>query len=133
MSTGKNIVYYEDLSAIVGATVLSVEADEDWASLKFADGRVLRFRLEGDCCSSSYFTAPKEQFGELVGARIHEIEERQQFPDDKNDIEKYPQEGGDISWHFLVFTTDKGHVTIDWRNDSNGYYDGSIHPELDWA
>lgn len=29
-------------------------------------------------------------------------------------------------WYFLVFFTSGGHVTIDWRNDSNGYYAGTI-------
>ena len=36
------------------------------------------------------------------------------------------KEGEDsVSGHCIVFTTDQGHETIDWRNDSNGYYDGS--------
>lgn len=34
-----------------------------------------------------------------------------------------------IRWAFLVFETDRGHATIDWRNDSNGYYSGNVATE----
>ena len=30
----------------------------------------------------------------------------------------------------ILITTDKGHITVDWRNDSNGYYDGTIRASL---
>jgi hypothetical protein len=114
--------------AVRGAVVTAVEKqtvqkedqpDIDQVILTLADGRTLWLALDGDCCSHSYYADPK-QFDELIGATIQQIEER----DGKE------EQGGEVSWHFLVFTTDKGHVTIDWRNDSNGYYDGSVHPSL---
>ena len=91
----------------------------DAVVLVFDNGQRVSADLHGDCCSSSSFTDAK-QFDELVGARIRSVEER---------------EGGEVGrgeWddvrksHFLVFVTDKGHVTIDWHNDSNGYYDGWV-------
>jgi hypothetical protein len=112
---------------VAGRQVVNV-IDAGAVSLVLDNGQVLQIDLEGDCCSSSYF-ADVKQFDELKGATIQSIEERDEAsstplakPEDDND--------SSVSWHFLVFTTDKGHVTIDWRNDSNGYYDGTVLPAL---
>lgn len=87
--------------------------------LSFSDGTKRLLWLEADCCSGSYFTDVK-QFDELPGATIQKVEER----DGEVEGDKYV---GDVkAWHFLVFETNKGHVTIDWRNESNGYYDGWV-------
>jgi hypothetical protein len=109
-----------EYKVIEGAVVKTLDANEDRLILHLEDGRRATFELEGDCCSWSHFTDVR-QFKELEGVRITKVEERTN--EDKN---KTDGENGEVSWHFLVFTTDKGHVTIDWRNDSNGYYDGSV-------
>lgn len=96
------------------------------AVLAFAGGGRLELELDGDCCSHSYFVEPA-QFGELLGATIQAAEERDGVgvldPPPRPEEPFYDDQ---LSPHFLVFTTDKGHVTIDWRNSSNGYYDGSV-------
>ena len=120
MGYGDEAVYEK----VKGAKVISVEGP----SLRFEDGRELEFGLEGDCCSSSTFT-DEDQFKELVGATIQSIEER----DGASDLagRDYSVDYAECrSWHFLVFVTSKGHVTIDWHNDSNGYYDGWVIPNL---
>jgi hypothetical protein len=115
----------EELKKIVGSTVKGLEDSGDM-TLLLEDGRRVRMTLTGDCCSSSSFTEPK-QFQELVGATILEAEDR----DGQSDNNLPEPEGSDvISWHFLVFKTNKGHVTIDWHNDSNGYYDGNLSVEI---
>lgn len=110
---------YDDVSQrFIGRKVESVEAvGNDRVHLTLGDGQVATLRLEDDCCSQSYFT-DTAQFDELRGATIQGVEER-----DGPEVRDY----GNVEcvrWHFLVFVTDRGHVTIDWRNDSNGYYDG---------
>lgn len=86
--------------------------------LRFDDGTAVRLWLTADCCSKSYFTDPT-QFQEVVGREILDIEERlgEGFEDSDSDV---------VKPHFLIITTDQGHVTIDWRNESNGYYDGEL-------
>lgn len=79
-------------------------------------------RLTGDCCSESYFTDP-DQFRELFGQTILDVEERR---DEYVPKGAAPSRQEETEWAFLVFTTSAGHVTIDWRNDSNGYYGGSV-------
>lgn len=108
---------------VVGAKIVaSTPNGTASVALTLADGRVLTLTLEGDCCSSSTYT-DASQFDELIGSTIQSIEERA----------GETENNGELQWHFLVFTTNKGHVTIDWRNDSNGYYDGSVVTRLDAA
>lgn len=119
--------YYdqENYEKMVGLTVIGVELfGDDDVRVHLDDGQTAVFGLEGDCCSHSYYTDPA-QFLELVGTKLQKVEERSSR-DGSDNAEKYPEDGGETSWHFLVFETNKGHVTIDWRNDSNGYYDGYI-------
>lgn len=113
-------------NAVKGKKVVSITAGQE-PDVNFEDGRRLHLRLDGDCCSSSYFT-DLEQFNELIGATIQNIEER----DGESVLAKTKTltSVANVSWHFLVLETDKGHVTIDWRNDSNGYYDGSVCPTI---
>lgn len=55
----------------------------------------------------------------LKGQRIIEVEERNlgEVPSDREEEV--------VIGHVLVFKMDGGHQTIDWRNNSNGYYDGT--------
>ena len=120
---------YENLigKKVVQAVVGKHEGSDNLDFVKLIlDEGVARFNLFGDCCSVSYFTDPKNQFGELIGATILNVEERY------NDIAPADPELNDdqVSWHFLVFTTNRGHITVDWRNDSNGYYDGWVNFEF---
>lgn len=115
------------LDALVGRIVVLVDVTggDSSAEIFLDSGDAFRFELYGDCCSSSHFTADAlAQFRELIGARILAVEDRTNDEPAPSLNEANP---GDVnSWHFLVFTTDRGHVTIDWRNDSNGYYDGML-------
>lgn len=124
---------------VKGRTVAEVllggkdRSGKDGVYLIFEDGAGLGLSLEGDCCSYSFFTDPK-QFMELKGTVIREIEERDGESVFGLDASARATECvDDISWHFLVFVTNHGHVTIDWRNDSNGYYDGWVCVNFDEA
>lgn len=111
-----------------GKRVVRVDFDAERTVLHLNDGNRVSLRLEGDCCSSSYFT-DAAQFQELVGALIGYVEERGER--DGMTPETYPGDDGETKWSFLVFVTDRGHITIDWRNDSNGYYFGSLFVEFE--
>lgn len=106
------------LSDLINRTVVAVKASDDGARIDFTDGSAVQLELYGDCCSLSFFTDTK-QFDEIVGAKLLAVEQRDGEGFDDPKVEH-------VSPHFLVFTTDRGHVTIDWRNESNGYYDGWI-------
>jgi hypothetical protein len=111
----------------------------DGATIYLDDGKAFEFSLYGDCCRSSSNFTPEglEAFRELIGTTILRVEDRaapregladaptagEDQARERRLIEKYPPLEYD-RWHFVVFRTNKGHVTIDWRNESNGYYDG---------
>ena len=122
-----------EFEVLVGKKVIAVSVQDDVAYLVLESGRVAVLTLEGDCCSSSSFTPEgMAAFNELIGATITAVEQRgNESPEWQRREEacaaRHPPSDVD-SWHFLVFITDRGHVTIDWRNSSNGYYDGSITP-----
>lgn len=99
--------------------VVSVEPSEDLIVLRLEDGRTVRLGLDGDCCSKSFFESPKE-FEELVGETITSFEER----------ETGHSTGAEEKYYCLWVTTDKGQHTFDWRNESNGYYGGSLSVEV---
>lgn len=105
----------DGLTFLPGHTVTSVVAGDSQATLHLDTGESVVLDLYGDCCSQSFYTDPA-QFNELVGAKVQAVAER---------AGESPN-GGETSPHFLVFETDRGHVTIDWRNESNGYYDGWV-------
>lgn len=127
--------YYENEEVYAkaqGRKVSSVEMlDESGVRIKFEDDHEIGLVLEGDCCSHSYFTdSAEEAFEELVGSTIQKLEERSGRSDKNGLPDPDEDEYHSTLWYFLVITTDKGHVTIDWRNDSNGYYSGSILAEF---
>lgn len=120
------------VESLYGRVVESVGFSDDKTRMKitFKDGIVGLFCLEGDCCSQSYFTEDCiKDAQDLVGGELlccEEVESNDLHPE-----RKYPGEddgfGSDcVRWHFVHLITDKTQVTLDWRNDSNGYYDGSI-------
>ncbi len=107
-----------------GKTVTGGTGNEYVVTLYTSDGSAYSLTLDGDCCSRSYFTPEAlQELKSLEGSTILEVDDRAGPSKDG-----LPETDGsnDVSWHFLVFVTDKGHVTVDWRNDSNGYYDGSV-------
>ena len=100
---------------VVSAFALSEDGER--ADIHFRDGTRLDLVLAG-VCSRSYFH-DAAQFRPLIGATIRSIEERE-----LGEVENPESEC--TRAHCLVFITDRGHETIDWRNDSNGYYDGYV-------
>ena len=78
----------------------------------------VRLRAEGDCCSYSWVESiddPSVLSGLVTGV------EQIAMPD----LGTLP--GRDVvSYYGLKITTERGRAVIDYRNDSNGYYGGSL-------
>lgn len=82
-------------------------------------GATLSIILEGDCCSGSYFeeSAAKEAAG-LLGSTLSQVRRVSSKLENFDDADQYTQ------YHALELVTENGVTTLDWRNESNGYYDG---------
>jgi len=121
------------VESLYGRVIESVGFSDDKTRMKiaFKDGIEGLFWLAGDCCSASYFTEDCiKDAQDLVGGELlccEEVESNDLHPE-----RKYLGEVGYdyVKWHFVHLITDKTQVTLDWRNDSNGYYDGMIYVEV---
>lgn len=113
-----------DYIKLIGKVIKGIKIDPEGQSLEmeFTDETVALFDVEGDCCSHSWIESIDNE--ELRGAitNVQNIE----MPD-LGDIDGKRYQGVDhVRYYGLKITTDQGHCVIDYRNDSNGYYGGSI-------
>jgi len=103
-------------------------------ALAAEDGRVVELKLTGDCCSGSYFEEQSIKDAQtLVGQTLFNIENAESarpyvkaaygYTDEKTD--NWVDGTDAIHYHCLKLTTDQGVTVLDWRNESNGYYDGT--------
>lgn len=109
----------------------NVIATSDQLRLVSTDGHEVLVELEGDCCSRSFFDNYSliDARG-LMGERLVSIEDV-----GRGEPENDPYKGGCdvIEYHALIIRTDRQSITIDWRNDSNGYYSGTARISFDGA
>lgn len=105
---------------LVGKTIKAIKIAEDRQALLFeTDGGDVRVRCDGDCCSETWI-----EHVELpalgLPALVRTVEDI-----DMPDLGQ--MEGRDVvAYYGCKIATDKGDVLIDYRNDSNGYYGGSL-------
>lgn len=95
------------------------KADEEQLTLIAESGDRVVLALTGDCCSGSYFEAQsvKDVQG-LVGQTIVGIEAVKSAQPNKE------TDDGLTQYHAIKITTNQETVVVDWRNESNGFYDG---------
>jgi hypothetical protein len=111
---------YTDFTSLVGETVLNVEWNSERVIFHCETGSHI-FEAYGDCCSVSWietFDNADQLKGEILS--IEELELPQE------------PEGLDLSNYDVLaiygysIKTEKGQFVLDFRNDSNGYYGGSL-------
>lgn len=113
---------YDELDILIGKTVTAVRMDDAKTSISFdCDGSVWSWSAEGDCCSSTWIEHI-EGVGRLVGGTVRAVEDI-----DLPEPTPAENEGRDVLQKYGVrIDTDKGTAVIDYRNESNGYYGGSL-------
>ena len=126
---------YPDLTWFIGKTLsgVSLNPEKDEITFTFTDGSSKRLGTEGDCCSSSWIEhleAPPDVFGAVITA----IDEPEMPPHDNHEClarvgeDAYGNEcvHDVLAVYHTRFRTDKGDIVLEYRNDSNGYYGGSL-------
>lgn len=106
-------------NALLGRTIVRAEIDlleDNFLRITCLDA-IITLRVDGDCCSYSYFVAHENPCGRVLG-----VEDRS----DNLSVQETRSNETTILYHALLIKTDQGHFTIDWRNSSNGWYDGTI-------
>lgn len=107
---------------LVGKTVTGVWIAEDKQAMKFdllgADPIIAK--CDGDCCSTTWVEnvqAPEN----CVGSTIVSVEDIP-MPEPSYDKDKFDY----LQFYGCKITSGKGETVIDYRNESNGYYGGSL-------
>lgn len=115
--------YDNTLEALIGKTIVGVDLAEDRGAIRFrlADGGALVYLADGDCCSYTWIEGvddPAALLGTVVQTENLEMPE--------GPVSEFHPNTDSVSFYGVKVTTANGRCVIDFRNDSNGYYGGSL-------
>lgn len=114
----------QKFNRLVGVQIAKVEIAPDRESIVFHTNHgPMKYVTEGDCCSRTWIEGVDDWdalFGTVTAAE--EIE----MPNLGNIGTEHNHSVDQVSYYGLKITTEKGRAVIDYRNDSNGYYGGSL-------
>jgi len=109
---------------LIGKMITAVHLAEDRRAIKFEfeEGSPIIARCDGDCCS---YTWIEEIEGpeQLIGSRVRDVKDIE-IP--KDVPSNYWSNTDVVRYYSLKISTDKGDTILDYRNNSNGYYGGSL-------
>ena len=116
------------MNALIGKTLTGIEVSEDRYRMicNTPDGEIVGETF-ADCCSDTWIEhveLPAGGFPAIVSA-VEQIEMPEQA---LSEFRGATADQECRQFYGTKITTDKGEIIIDYRNDSNGYYGGS----LDW-
>jgi len=106
-------------NALIGCTIIGIDIATDKKAIRFQvdGGEPVIARADGDCCSNTWI--------ESVGlpalgfpAKVREVTDLA-LPNEATD-------DGCTAFYGCAIDTDSGRITIDYRNESNGYYGGNL-------
>ncbi len=112
---------------LIGKVLEAISLSDDKQKLSVTvDGETLKYGVEGDCCSSSWIEHLEVPDG-VIGSVITEIEEINmgEVGGSKDHCERC-KESDCLQLYQTLIKTQKGTVTLEYRNDSNGYYGGYL-------
>jgi hypothetical protein len=111
---------------LIGRKLAAIRLDGNKARivLAFEDGGTHAFRVEGDCCSTSWIEH-LEMPDNIAGATLLAVEDSDKITSDHPDHDE-ENGGNSISVYNTRFRTDRGDVVLEYRNSSNGYYGGYL-------
>jgi len=113
-------------SDLLGKILTSVEQRYN-DEMVFTTTKGEQFRLYHfqDCCESVQIEDICGDLADLVGAVIVQAEEAELAQENPPGV-PIPEWQESFTWTFYKLATAKGHVTIRWYGDSNGYYSEQV-------
>lgn len=105
---------------LIGKTITAVYLAEDKKAVRFdcSDGEQFKARTDGDCCSETWIE-DIDNPDALLGT-VREADDINMPNGSKR------TEDGEIQFYGFHVRTENGDCTIDYRNESNGYYGGNL-------
>lgn len=110
-----------NFDSILNKPLASVNHTRTEVLFQFLDGSERKFFVCGDCCSESW-VEHLEKPNDIRGAIITGVEHTDYDGVQLNEA----SEQGTLMQYFTRFHTNKGDITLEYRNDSNGYYGGYL-------
>ena len=107
-----------DISELKGQIIVVIEGSDDEITFHTENGDKYYMFHNQDCCEDVRVEEVIGNLNDLIGAPILEAE------CEEGDVESV--EYGDQQWTFYKLGTIKGHVTVRWCGESNGYYSTSV-------
>jgi hypothetical protein len=107
------------IEMLVGKTLVKINNSNDEIRFYTKEGRVYLMHHQQDCCESVSVEDIVGDLDDLIGSPVITASE-DTSNDNPNDITKEYQDC--FTWTFYNIATQKGHVTIRWYGESNGYY-----------
>jgi hypothetical protein len=110
-------------NVLVGKTIFGIKIADDRQALLFeTDTGNIKVLADADCCSYTWIEhieLPALGFP----ARVSAVDDLQ-MPEGK--ASEFHKDDDVLQFYGCKIVTDKGEIVIDYRNDSNGYYGGSL-------
>ena len=112
-------------SDLVGKTLTAVTGEVGDETMTFTCDNGEKYELyhSQDCCESVSIEDICGDLGWLVGSPIIRASEDTSGENPVGIVKEYQDS---FTWTFYNIATSKGHVTIRWYGESNGYYSESV-------
>ncbi len=122
------------MKELINSVVSSVEINRDKTLIKFnTDKGSFTYYTYGDCCSNSWMEHVSG-LNELIG---HEVISTSEVDLDRVlELDEYGYTDNCLEIYNSIACTAKGRFVIEYRNESNGYYGGSldlVDPNDKWS
>lgn len=103
---------------LIGKTLTKVELAADQMAIRFTLGdETIVAKCDADCCSHTWIEDIEMPAGGLPATVLDAID---------LDLPSQDKDGDLLQFYGLRLITDKGDLVLDYRNESNGYYGGSL-------
>jgi hypothetical protein len=113
---------YDLKKSLLGRTVEGIYWDSGIVRFRTDAGEV-QWETDADCCSQTWIEAADLEL--CVGGQVTDVEENA-LPESWYTAHPGPPEEDCLRLYGVTIKTTKGTGTIDFRNESNGYYGGSL-------
>jgi len=110
---------------LVGKTIVNISVQDDNEVIRFtcSDGSTYIMQHDQDCCESVVVEDIIGDLDDLIGSPILQADEDESEENPEGIIKGYQDS---FTWTFYNIATIKGHVTIRWYGESNGYYSEDV-------
>lgn len=113
----------DKFSDLIGKTLIKIENNGDSIIFICSDGATYAQFHSQDCCESVTVEDITGDLDDLIGSPILKANKTTSHKNPKGVIK---EDQDSFTWTFYHLATKKGHVTIRWYGESNGYYSESV-------